>query len=80
MIFTGSSALNLEYNADAARRMFKRVITPLNYNEHLKLKYNYSNKDIGNSLVNLILNGEDQNAIKYEKEVNFNITFINKWL
>ena len=70
MVFTGSSALNLEYNADAARRMFKRVITPLNYNEHLKLKYNYSNKDIGNSLVNLILNGEDQNAIRYEKEVN----------
>ena len=70
MVFTGSSALNLEYNADAARRMFKRVITPLNYNEHLKLKYNYSNKDIENSLVNLILNGEDQNAIKYEKEVN----------
>ena len=73
MVFTGSSALNLEYNADAARRMFKRVITPLNYNEHLKLKYNYSNKDIGNSLVNLILNGEDQNAIKYEKEVNRNL-------
>ena len=73
MVFTGSSALNLEYNADAARRMFKRVITPLNYNEHLKLKYNYSNKDIGNSLVNLILNGEDQNVIKYEKEVNRNL-------
>ena len=70
MVFTGSSALNLEYNADAARRMFKRVITPLNYNEHLKLKYNYSNNDIGNLLVNLILNGEDQNAIRYEKEVN----------
>ena len=70
MVFTGSSALNLEYNADAARRMFKRVITPLNYNEHLKLKYNYSNNDIGNSLINLILNGEEQNAIKYEKEVN----------
>ena len=70
MVFTGSSALNLEYNADAARRMFKRVITPLNYNEHLKLKYNYSNKEIGNSFINLILNGEDQNAIKYEKEVN----------
>lgn len=35
MVFTGSSALNLEYNADAARRMFKRVVTPLNYNEHL---------------------------------------------
>lgn len=70
MIFTGSSALNLEYNADAARRMFKRVITPLNYNEHVKLKYNYSNVNLGNSLVDLILNGNPEDAIKYENEVN----------
>lgn len=70
MVFTGSSALNLEYNADAARRMFKRVVTPLNYNEHLKLKYDYSNINFGNSLVSLILNGEEQNAIKYENEMN----------
>ena len=70
MIFTGSSALNLEYNADAARRMFKRVITPLNYNEHVKLKYNYSNINLGNSLVDLILNSNSEKAIKYENEVN----------
>lgn len=70
MIFTGSSALNLEYNADAARRMFKRVITPLNYNEHVKLKYNYSNINLGNSLVDLILNGNTEDAINYENEVN----------
>lgn len=70
MVFTGSSALNLEYNADAVRRMFKRVVTPLNYNEHLKLKYDYSNINLGNSLVSLILNGEEQNAIKYENEMN----------
>ncbi|MBR1611326.1 MAG: ATP-binding protein [Methanobrevibacter sp.] len=70
MIFTGSSALNLEYNADAARRMFKRAITPLNYNEHVKLKYNYSNVNLGNSLAGLILNGDIEDAIKYENEVN----------
>ena len=70
MIFTGSSALNLEYNADAARRMYKRVITPLNYNEHVKLKYNYSNINLGNSLVDLILNSNTEKAIKYENEVN----------
>ena len=70
MVFTGSSALNLEYNADAARRMFKRVITPLNYNEHVKLKYDYSNINLGNSLVDLILNGNIEEAIKYENEVN----------
>ena len=73
MVFTGSSALNLEYNADAARRMFKRVITPLNYNEHLKLKYNCSSINLGNSLIDLILNGEEKNAIKYEKEINRNL-------
>ena len=48
----------------------KRVVTPLNYNEHLKLKYDYSNINLGNSLVRLILNGEEQNAIKYENEMN----------
>ena len=42
MIFTGSSALNLEYDADSARRLIKENITPLNYNQHLKLKYNYN--------------------------------------
>lgn len=52
------------------KRMFKRVVTPLNYNEHLKLKYDYSNINLGNSLVSLILNGEEQNAIKYENEMN----------
>jgi len=39
MIFTGSSALNLEYNADAARRLNKIEILPLTYSHHLKLKY-----------------------------------------
>jgi len=70
MIFTGSSALNLEYNADAARRMYKKVITPLNYNEHVKLKYNYSNNNLRNSLIKLILNGDVEDAIKYENKVN----------
>lgn len=38
MIFTGSSALNLEYNMDTARKMVKITINPLNYKEHIKLK------------------------------------------
>ena len=70
MIFTGSSALNLEYDAEASRRIINYNINPLNYNEHLKLKYDYSNINLGNSLVSLILNGEEQNAIKYENEMN----------
>ena len=39
MIFTGSSALHLERSDDLARRMRKKSITPLNYTQHLKLKY-----------------------------------------
>ena len=35
MIITGSSAIHLQYNADAARRLKRRVLTPLNYNQHL---------------------------------------------
>ena len=34
------------------------------------MKYDYSNINFGNSLVSLILNGEEQNAIKYENEMN----------
>lgn len=39
MIFTGSSALNIEYSADAKRRSKKIQIPPLTYPHHLKLKY-----------------------------------------
>ena len=62
MIFTGSSAINLEYNAEAARRMIRYPITPLNYSQHLKLKYNYQT-DISNDLVDLLFNGNVDAAI-----------------
>ena len=39
MIFSGSSALKLSYNPDAARRLLNIPIYPLTYSEHLKLKY-----------------------------------------
>ena len=70
MIFTGSSALNLEYNADAARRLQKNYITPLNYGEHIKLKYNYTTTNISNSIQELIFEGKIDNAIKCENEIN----------
>lgn len=69
MIFTGSSALSLEYNADAARRMIRYPITPLNYSQHLKLKYNYET-DISNDLVDLVFNGNVENAVLKEKQIN----------
>ena len=68
-IFTGSSAINLEYNAEAARRMIRYPITPLNYSQHLKLKYNY-HTDISNDLIDLLFNGNVDNAIIKEKQVN----------
>ena len=41
MIFTGSSALNLEYDEESSRRIINYNINPLNYTQHLNLKYNY---------------------------------------
>ena len=69
MIFTGSSAINLEYNAEAARRMIRYPITPLNYSQHLKLKYNYQT-DISEDLVDLLFNGNMNNASIKEKQIN----------
>ncbi|WP_292791305.1 AAA family ATPase [Methanobrevibacter sp.] len=68
-IFTGSSSINLKYNAEAARRMIRYPITPLNYSQHLKLKYNY-HTDISNDLIDLVFNGNVENAIIKEKQLN----------
>lgn len=73
MIFTGSSALNLESNADAARRMMKININPLTYNQHLELKYNLSvNKS--NYLEKLIFEADINDISKYEYEINTKLT------
>ena len=69
MILTGSSAISLEYNADAARRMIRYPITPLNYSHHLKLKYGYQT-DISDDLVDLLFNGNIDDAVFKENQVN----------
>ena len=84
MIFTGSSALNLEYNADSARRLLKRIITPLNYGQHLKLKYNYKSGSVSEALIELIFTGNTTKAIETEKKINSDIYNIggyteNEW-
>lgn len=79
MIFTGSSALELEYNADSARRLLKIPITPLNYSEHLKLKYNHSIKNISKSIVNLIFNGEIEQAMKLEEKISKSYSSIENY-
>lgn len=69
MIFTGSSALNFELNADAARRIKKEPIFPLDFSEYLILKHGISPpEDISTSIRNLIFNGEVNEA--YRKEIN----------
>ena len=57
MVFTGSSALNLEYDAEASRRIINYNINPLNYTQHLNLKYDYYPIEFSNSLRNLIFSG-----------------------
>lgn len=69
MIFTGSSAISLEYNADAARRLLKYQIAPLSYSQHLKLKYNYTINNITEELSNLLFNG-DITAKTTEQKIN----------
>ena len=84
MIFTGSSALNLEYNADSARRLIKRNVTPLNFGQYLKLKYDFRINGISDALIDLIFKGETENAINCERYINSNLYNIeaytdNEW-
>lgn len=58
MVFSSSSALELSYNADSARRLLKIPVCPLTYAEHLKLKYTYFKNDISQSILNLIFEGK----------------------
>lgn len=69
LIFTGSSALNLEYNADSARRLLKKSITPLNYGHFLKLKYGFHYDEFSDALSDLIFLGDEKKAIQCEREV-----------
>lgn len=68
MVFTGSSALHLEYNADAARRMRKRSITPLSYAEHIRLKYNLNLNKMSDALKELIFTGNIESSVKCESK------------
>lgn len=58
MIFTGSSALKLSHNPDAARRLLNIPIYPLTYQEHLKLKYGDFKNDISDSIIKMIFDGD----------------------
>lgn len=67
-IFTGSSALDLEVNTDAARRLMKKTIFPCNFQEYLLLKHNLNLSQ--NNFKDLILKGDSDTinkAIECEK-------------
>lgn len=72
MIFTGSSALSLEINVDAVRRINKEKIYPMNFSEHLLLKHGIlSPEGFSNSLSSLIWNKDDNSltqAVECESE------------
>ncbi len=74
MIFTGSSALSLELNVDAARRATKEIVFPMNFSEYLILKWGLIlPKDTSESVINLIFHSNDdlfvENAILKETEL-----------
>lgn len=60
MIFTGSSALNLELSVDAARRTTKEIVFPMNFSEYLTLSYDgwFPPKNMAESIRNVIFHGE----------------------
>lgn len=78
MIFTGSSALGLEINADATRRIQKEPIFPCNFREYLLLKHDlYINS---NNLTDIILKGDEESinkAIKDEIEIRKTLNNLN---
>ena len=68
-IFTGSSALNLNMNTDATRRIAKKQIFPCDFKEYLLLKHNINLSK--NNFRDLILKGPQtvQKAIECEDEI-----------
>ncbi len=65
MLFTGSSALSLEINVDAARRIDKEKVYPLNFAEHLLLKHDITPLDgLMDGLNNLIWIRDDNSLNK----------------
>ena len=81
LIFTGSSALELEINADVARRIDKKPIFPNNFNEYLLLKHKIStNCNFSKKLKDLIYFGREKQikeAIKCEDKVHDTLIKLN---
>ncbi|AMD17414.1 ATPase AAA [Methanobrevibacter sp. YE315] len=84
MIFSGSSALKLSNNPDAARRLLNIPIYTLTYSQHLKLKYGNFKNDISDSIIQMIFDGETQNSAEIERRMiniysNFQNFDVSEW-
>ena len=72
-IFTGSNALNLEMNADTARRSIKKEVYPLNFLEYLNIKYNLDfSYNINEAIFELIFSGNINKIQDIEKDFQIN--------
>ncbi|MBU0760367.1 MAG: AAA family ATPase [Nanoarchaeota archaeon] len=82
LIFTGSSALNLELSVDAARRTKKEIVFPLNFGEYISLRHNvYPPKGMAEGIRELIFKGDDaavENAQRKEAELNRNLVKVGR--
>ena len=82
LIFTGSSALSLEMNVDAARRIKKEPVFPMNFREYNLLKNNIRyNDDFSRSLMDLIFKGDEgsvEDASRKENEMKKTLKKVNK--
>lgn len=71
LLFTGSSALDLEINVDSARRIKKESLYPLNFSEYIILKYGvFPEKGTSEALRKAIFKGQVKEAIEKEKQLN----------
>ena len=74
IIFTGSNALNLSYNADAARRLIRKELYPLNFIEYLEIKYGMNLPNtMQNSIYSLLITADIKEAQKLEKQIQIEI-------
>ncbi|WP_323736950.1 AAA family ATPase [Methanosphaera sp. ISO3-F5] len=73
-IFTGSNALNLEMNADMARRSIKKEIYPLNFQEYLNIKYNLDfSYNMEETIYEMLFSPNTHKITKIEKAFQINI-------
>lgn len=73
-IFTGSNALNLEMNADVARRSIKKEVYPLNFLEYLTIKYNLDySYNLDEAIFEMIFSGNINKCSNIEKDFQINM-------